>query len=143
AVGRCDRIGISRVGIVDEGRVIGDLELRFHRLRVGRRQPFGPHSLGPEQLEQGVERRQIPLPRTGQEARRPEIAGEAGLFLETPKEREALPGESDADARFVVLSHQGAAVARGTARPPPPPAPPPAPTPPPPPHPPPPPPPPP
>src|SRR5207253_3264478 len=74
-----------------------------------------PHSLGLEQLEQGVERRQIPFPRAGQEARRPEIAGEAGLFLETPKEREALPGESDPDAGFVVLSDQGAAVARGAA----------------------------
>src|SRR5438105_4637693 len=98
----------------------GSSEVRRNRtvvagLRLRRERIEWAIADGPQQLEHGVEGRQIPFPRAGQEARRLEIAGEAGLFLETAKEREALPGEADADARFVVLAHQGAAVARRAA----------------------------
>src|SRR5207244_11968901 len=69
--------------------------------------------LRPEQLEQRLECREIPFPSAGEEARRPEVAGESGLLLESPEEHEALLRESDADSCLVVLTDEGTAVARG------------------------------
>ena len=46
-----NRVRISRVRIVDEGRVIGHLQLRLDRLRIRRREPFGAHSFRTQQLD--------------------------------------------------------------------------------------------
>ena len=101
---------------MDEGLVVGYLELRLHRFRVRGREAFGLDPFGPEQLEQGIERGEVPLPRPGEEAGRPEVAGEPGLLAEPLEELEALAGESDADPGFIVLPDEGAAVSRRARR---------------------------
>src|SRR5207237_4518648 len=86
--------------------------LAFHGLRGGRLEPLDPQFLRLQQVEQGVEGRQVPPAGSGEEPGRTKVAMEARFLLEPLEEREALPRESNADPGFVVLPDEGAAVSR-------------------------------